>query len=730
MSAADDPLARIIPLLENVKKNGSGITARCPAHDDRHNSLSIGRGDDDRALLKCHAGCETAHVVAAMGLTMDDLFPPRAEAVRGNGAGRRTGGEGGVPPSGNTATAQHAGLTLARYAEAKRLDPERLRAFGVADAPYFKPPAISMAYRDAGGTVPAVRFRFCLEKSTDGDNRFKWRRNSKLCLYGLDRLDLARERGYVALVEGESDCHTLWTHGEPAAGIPGANNWNEVRDASALAQIPFVYLVVEPDRGGDALLDKLSTSALADRVRLISLNPYKDPSELHCDDPARFLDRWRAALAAAVPLSERLEAEAQAEADAAWEACHDLVREPDILTRAAETAAALGVAGERPAVMLVFLAMVSRLLSRPVSVAVKGPSSAGKSHLVEQVLNLFPDEAFYALTAMSERALAYSEEPIAHRMLVLYEAAGQSGDMGSYLMRSLLSEGRIRYEFVEKSKDGLRARMIEREGPAGLIVTTTATRLHPENETRMVSLTIADTKEQTRAIFHALATGKAEEPDLVPWHALQRWLALGECRVAIPFALALAELVPPKAVRMRRDFGLLLTLIRAHALLHRATRKTDADGAIMATLDDYEAVRALVEPLIAAGVDATVSEAMRETVEAVARLCPNKEDTASVAAIARELRLDKSAASRRASAAKERGYLVNHETKRGQPAKYALGEPLPEDAPILPDRCSVAVLFEGKDTPPPSADDSEPDPFGGDPFAFDAGEPGHDRWTA
>ena len=86
--------------------------------------------------------------------------------------------------------------------------------------------------------------------------------------------------------------------------------------------------------------------------------------------------------------------------------------------RAADTVAALGVAGERAAVKLVYLAMVSRLLPRPVSLAVKGPSSAGKSYLVEQTLRLFPDEAYYALTAMSERALAYSEEPLTHRMLV------------------------------------------------------------------------------------------------------------------------------------------------------------------------------------------------------------------------------------------------------------------------------------------------------------------------
>jgi hypothetical protein len=226
-------------------------------------------------------------------------------------------------------------------------------------------------------------------------------------------------------------------------------------------------------------------------------------------------------------------------------------------------------------------------------------------------------------------------------------------------------------------------------------VTTTATHLHPENETRMVSLTIADTKEQTSAICHALANGRGADPDLTAWHALQRWLAFGEHRVTIPFAGALAQLVPPRAVRLRRDFGLLLTLIRAHALLHRASRECNGDGEIMATLDDYETVRVLAEPLIAAGVEATVPATIRETVAAVKELCPQNESTASVMAIARQLKLDKSAASRRASVAKERSYLVNHETKRGQPAKYALGDPMPDDVKILPDRCSVAAVLEG-----------------------------------
>ena len=61
--------------LEAVRKSGKGHLARCPAHADKSPSLSIGEGDDGRILVHCHAGCSADAVVAAMGLSMTDLFP-------------------------------------------------------------------------------------------------------------------------------------------------------------------------------------------------------------------------------------------------------------------------------------------------------------------------------------------------------------------------------------------------------------------------------------------------------------------------------------------------------------------------------------------------------------------------------------------------------------------------------------------------------------------------------
>jgi putative DNA primase/helicase len=48
------------------KKHGAYWTACCPAHDDRHPSLSISEGADGVVLLKCHAGCSQGMVLDAL----------------------------------------------------------------------------------------------------------------------------------------------------------------------------------------------------------------------------------------------------------------------------------------------------------------------------------------------------------------------------------------------------------------------------------------------------------------------------------------------------------------------------------------------------------------------------------------------------------------------------------------------------------------------------------------
>ena len=224
--------------------------------------------------------------------------------------------------------------------------------------------------------------------------------------------------------------------------------------------------------------------------------------------------------------------------------------------------------------------------------------------------------------------------------------------MTAYFVRSLLSEGRIRYPVTEKDKDGkFVTRTIEKEGPTNLVFTTTKTKVHAENETRLLSFQTDDCREQTKRILAELAAEEDDEVDLDEWVQLQRWLQGANRRVTIPYGSRLADLVPPVAVRMRRDFGAVLALIRAHAVLHQLSRDTDDRGQIVANVDDYREVRRLVHGAVSEGVGSAVSATTRETVKAVAELAPAHTEGVPGAAVAEVLGLDKSAARRRLIAA-------------------------------------------------------------------------------
>jgi hypothetical protein len=74
----------LLSKLDKVKRTGAGRwKACCPAHADKGPSLSIRELDDGRVLCKCFAGCTISEVLAAAGLDMAELFPPRETTYDG-----------------------------------------------------------------------------------------------------------------------------------------------------------------------------------------------------------------------------------------------------------------------------------------------------------------------------------------------------------------------------------------------------------------------------------------------------------------------------------------------------------------------------------------------------------------------------------------------------------------------------------------------------------------------
>src|SRR5262249_15695558 len=152
---------------------------------------------------------------------------------------------------------------------------------------------------------------------------------------------------------------------------------------------------------------------------------------------------------------------------------------------------------------------------------------------------------------------------------------------------------------------------IVKNGPVVFMVTTTKATLHAENETRMLSLEIDDTKEQTAKVLEKIAVtvGKNTKPDVTAyyrWHDFQIVLreagkSGGGWKVVVPFAEDVADFIRHKeAVRLRRDFTQILLAVKAHALLHQFLRKRTEQGEIIADLDlDYGPVAGLIGHIVA-----------------------------------------------------------------------------------------------------------------------------------
>lgn len=172
--------------------------------------------------------------------------------------------------------------------------------------------------------------------------------------------------------------------------------------------------------------------------------------------------------------------------------------------------------------------------------------------------------------------------------------------------------------------------------------------------------------------------------------------------------------LPPLAVRLRRDFKTVLILVRAHALLHQASRRKDEQGRVIAEIEDYQVVRELVADLVAVGVEATVKQEVREVVDMVRRLLDEGREDVRQADLKSLLRLDKSAVSRRVAEAVDAGLLRNLEDRKGRPARLVIGDALPDNCEVLPtpeqlfgDEALRGCTVDPRDTPPPPGAEHE-----------------------
>ena len=257
-----------------------------------------------------------------------------------------------------------------------------------------------------------------------------------------------------------------------------------------------------------------------------------------------------------------------------------LLRDPKIVERIVQDLERCGLVGEPINKLVAYLATISRKLKEPLAVVIQSSSAAGKTSLMDSVLNFVPDEDRSSFSALTGQALYYlGQNQLAHKVLAVAEETG--AHRASYALKLLQSEGEI--SIASTAKDPGTGRLVTQEykvvGPVMLFMTTTSLDLDPELSNRCIVLTVDEGKEQTQAI-HALQRQRQtlegllqgqDRDALVSLHKNAQRL-LRPVQVVNPFALELTYF--DGQTRSRRDHQKYLTLIRTVTLLHQYQRAT------------------------------------------------------------------------------------------------------------------------------------------------------------
>ncbi len=397
----------------------------------------------------------------------------------------------------------------------------------------------------------------------------------------------------------------------------------------------------------------------------------------------------------------------------------EMLEDPMLLKRVINDVARLGVAGERELVAAIHLVGTSRLLDQPLAAIIRGPSSSGKSYVIDKTAKLFPPEAVIHATTMTPQALVHMPPgSLTHRFIVAGERSRVQNDETAETTRALremLSSGTLSKLMPVKADGGrIETVTIEQDGPIAYVESTTQARIFDEDANRCLLLHTDERPEQTHRVVRRLAEeacggtdqGKSERI-IQRHHAMQRMLE--PLPVVVPYAGRLGDLLSSGRVELRRAFPQLVSMIRVVALLHQRQRKRDEDGQLLAAMEDYQVARRLLARLMARLLGGGISEPAQRF-HGRLKEQSNEEFTTTEATRHERTRVGDRTVRGWLSELRDAGIVEVVEPGRGpKPTTWRLTDKSPEslDCPALP---TVEQLFPEESFQPSSS----PYPLGGE----------------
>jgi hypothetical protein len=304
-------------------------------------------------------------------------------------------------------------------------------------------------------------------------------------------------------------------------------------------------------------------------------------------------------------------------------AARALLMAPDVLDRIAADLGRCGLVGEAMNKKAAVIACVSRLTDQPLAVLVQSTSAAGKTTLMDAVLDMLPENAVRRYSAISGKSPFYlGSTPLRHRVLAIAEEEGAR--RASYALKLLQSDGKL--SMAATGKDPESGKLVTHdytvEGPVMLFMTTTAIDLDPELVNRCLVLTVDESPEQTAAIHAAQLAGRT----VAGLTARDTRAGIRRLHQHAQSLLKSYPVVLPDGCRfrfaagssrLRRDHQKFLNLISAVTLLYQFQRTpktiTTAGGQVVTYLEATAADLALAGEIAAAVLPRTLDDLPPQT---------------------------------------------------------------------------------------------------------------------
>jgi len=243
--------------------------------------------------------------------------------------------------------------------------------------------------------------------------------------------------------------------------------------------------------------------------------------------------------------------------------------------------------GDIAAKEVIFLSALGRLVKnkKPYSfnILVHSTSSAGKDHLVESVLRLFPKEDIEAFGRISKTSLTYFHD-IRKEPFFSYD--------GKLLYLEEITEEILNNEVMKVFTSGLTKSLITKEqtaeimevnGKPVVVCTTATTTPTPEILNRFSIVKLDESEEQTRRTY--MVEEEEYDPEIINFLS-----KLKPVIVEIPLTMRkkIAKIFPANKTSMRRAFPRFLDIMRAIAIFHYLPPTNTNINRINTNWEDYD----------------------------------------------------------------------------------------------------------------------------------------------